>query len=36
MTFKPQTLLRALPWLVINTFICLIIARAMLRKETVG
>ncbi|HZH12742.1 MAG TPA: S8 family serine peptidase [Archangium sp.] len=26
----------ALPWLVINTFICLIIARAMLRKETVG
>ncbi|MFY0522149.1 S8 family serine peptidase [Archangium gephyra] len=26
----------ALPWLVINTFICLIIARAMLRKETAG
>jgi serine protease len=25
----------AVPWLVINTFICLIIARAMLRKETV-
>ncbi|MFE8599554.1 S8 family serine peptidase [Archangium violaceum] len=24
----------ALPWLVVNTFICLIIARAMLRKET--
>jgi serine protease len=26
----------AMPWLVINTFICLIIARAMLRKETAG
>jgi serine protease len=26
----------ALPWLVVNTFICLIIARAMLRKETAG
>ncbi len=24
----------AMPWLVVNTFICLIIARAMLRKET--
>jgi serine protease len=33
LAWMPFTFL-ALPWLVINVFICLIIARAMLRKET--
>ncbi|MGZ3460798.1 MAG: S8 family serine peptidase, partial [Archangium sp.] len=35
LAWLPFTFL-ALPWLVVNTFICLIIARAMLRKETAG
>ncbi|HLM47786.1 MAG TPA: S8 family serine peptidase, partial [Myxococcaceae bacterium] len=34
LAWMPFTFL-ALPWLVVNTFICLIIARAMLKKETV-
>jgi serine protease len=34
LAWMPFTFL-AVPWLVVNTFICLIIARAMLKKETV-
>jgi serine protease len=34
LAWMPFTFL-ALPWLVVNTFICLIIARAMLKRETV-